>query len=1383
MKKLLLLIVFMGMAALMNAQAIRWATKSISPGTLTEIGNAIAADSAGYTYITGNFKDTIKLNGITATGRGLKDAFVAKLDTLGHCMWIRSLGGTGDDEGLGISVDLSGNVYIAGYFTTKMFLSPVDSLVAVGGIDMFAAKYDANGNLLMKVMEGTAGSDYARGIAADPNNTGDFAIAGDINNNQKYSVSKYFSSGTMNWNKQSSAGTNIFGTGVDMDNVGKVYISGYLQGSITTPNFLSFGGYDAFLVIYTTTGSSLYYYSNFGSAGNDFAYGVRCTSDAKNCYLCGQFATTINFGSGITLSGGSNNGFVVGFTAAGCCTGPTWAKKSLASSPYIAVTADKYRNVFVTDGYFTTYKYMRSTYNALAWYSYPTGSISAGVTGSKGLATDRTGNVYSTGKIGNALTFGDSTFAGGNSAACIEKISSVELKAPLPGTPFCISVKEGDSLMVTIRPSMAYKPGNVFTLQADSSAAGTFTSSYVVGTLAATGNGIIHAYIPHGTTTNNISLRVLSSNPSSVMGDQTYLYTVDKPIPVISAASITRCPGASGTAITVSDWSSTGPFYTYSWSPSTGISSSAYDNASITATITADYIISLTETGSGYGCTGKDTIHVNVYPNVAVITSATPSYICRGTTDTLHAIGTNVSTYAWTPTSTLSGASTANPLSTPTSASVTYTCTVTSPQGCTATSTLSVTSPQTTANAGPVSYNTCLGGAVPLAGTSTGTGGRIYQWTPATGLSNPNIANPSATPAITTMYHLVATDTTNGCKGKDSINIIVGPVAVSANDLTLTCASSGTLTATTTGNYIMPLTYLWSPSSHLSSTTTASTTANPIVNSTYFVTVTTGNGCSGSDSSKVTILSPNYNLSFNAVQQLFTSPPFACQFNNTTPSMSSYTFTWLWGDGTSTVSGGSTVFHVYNYNGTYDVTLIAVSNTTGCSDTLYQPGYIFCTGGTGCSVTSTVSTPDGTSTCMGDTLMVSANTGAGYTYQWNLNGTTISGATSSTYNATVGGNYSVMINNGACSVVSAPVSLSFATPPSAPVITHTGSITTCGGGTVYLTASSGYSSYHWNTGATTQNITATSSGVYTVTVTSGTSSCSSSSSYSLNASTIAPQDICVVGVDSATGKNLVIWNPPVSNEIDSFIVYKEGIVAGQFNQIGSVWYHSFSTFLDMASNPAMQAERYKMAIRDTCGVITLMSAHHKTIHLTINAGAGSTWNLLWNHYEGFSYGTYNIYRGTTATGMTLLTSLASTNSSYTDLTPPAGLVYYQIEAVNPSGCSPTTRSINYSVTRSNIVDDGLTTGMNAFMANDLFTLYPNPATDELNILFTTVNGTSVKTVDLIDMMGRTVLAKRFTVAGSGDLERLNVGELRQGIYFVKVKDNNSESIQRIVITK
>ncbi len=64
-------------------------------------------------------------------------------------------------------------------------------------------------------------------------------------------------------------------------------------------------------------------------------------------------------------------------------------------------------------------------------------------------------------------------------------------------------------------------------------------------------------------------------------------------------------------------------------------------------------------------------------------------------------------------------------------------------------------------------------------------------------------------------------------------------------------------------------------------------------------------------------------------------------------------------------------------------------------------------------------TPQGNTTfCQGGFVTLNANTGTGFTYQWYVNGSLLSGFTNSSYTATQSGNYTVVVSSGACSTTS-----------------------------------------------------------------------------------------------------------------------------------------------------------------------------------------------------------------------------------------------------------------------------------------------------------------------------------------------------------------------------
>jgi PDZ domain-containing secreted protein len=451
-------------------------------------------------------------------------------------------------------------------------------------------------------------------------------------------------------------------------------------------------------------------------------------------------------------------------------------------------------------------------------------------------------------------------------------------------------------------------------------------------------------------------------------------------------------------------------------------------------------------------------------------------------------------------------------------------------------------------------------------------------------------------------------------------------------------------------------------------------------------TIQNSSGCDSIITLNLTINSNQFNADFTVNQTLFTAPPFAAQFTNTTPNPSNYNFTWDFSDGTILQSNNPSVFHQFLNNGLYSVTLIAENILTGCADTMYKDDFIFCAGGTSCTHASTINQTGPITGCLSDSIFLTCNTDPTFSYQWRLNGTYIPGAIDTIYYPTQSGNYSVLISQNSCPEVSSDISVTVSPTPNTPFITSSGTLLPCQASSVTLSVPNNFTTYSWSSGGTASSEVISSSGSYFVSVTNSGGCASTSLPFNVNASFVQPPDVCIVGVNPQTNFNRVIWEHPNSTAIDSFYVYKETNQANIYQKIGGTAFNDTAIFDDVSSNPAVQAYRYKLSLVDSCGVESALGDFHKTIHLTINQGIGSAWNLIWSGYEGFTYPSYNIYRGLNSNNMVLLTTIASNLNSYTDLTAPAGQLYYQIEVVSSFSCDP-SRSFNTS--RSNIVENGV----------------------------------------------------------------------------------------------
>jgi gliding motility-associated-like protein len=126
------------------------------------------------------------------------------------------------------------------------------------------------------------------------------------------------------------------------------------------------------------------------------------------------------------------------------------------------------------------------------------------------------------------------------------------------------------------------------------------------------------------------------------------------------------------------------------------------------------------------------------------------------------------------------------------------------------------------------------------------SGAENYIWSPALGLSNATIANPVATPIVTTTYTVVGYDSLNCFRDTAEVFIEVYPapkvnagpdiISVSGKDITLSPQYSNDITG-----------WLWQPSTGLSCTDCPNPVATPANGVTYTILVTNGDGCTASD--------------------------------------------------------------------------------------------------------------------------------------------------------------------------------------------------------------------------------------------------------------------------------------------------------------------------------------------------------------------------------------------------------------------------------------------------------------------------------------------------------------------------------------------------------
>ena len=510
---------------------------------------------------------------------------------------------------------------------------------------------------------------------------------------------------------------------------------------------------------------------------------------------------------------------------------------------------------------------------------------------------------------------------------------------------------------------------------------------------------------------------------------------------ITASGSTSICQGSS---VTLSAPVATG--YTYLWS-----------NGATTSSITASAAGANTVTVTNNGCSATSapaTITINPVPSAA-ITASGPLSFCDGGAVTLTAPAGNNFTYLWT------NGATSQSVSTTTSGS--FGLTVTNAFGCSTVGTPSV-----------VTVNP-LPAQTPIIGSTTvcqGTGpilshavpGGIYS-TSNSSVLNVATLSGNLTPGVIGTAQITYTySNAFGCSNAVTQTFSVNPsptASISPLGATTFCQGGSVAIQASTG----ASSYLWSNGA--TTPTIAATTSGA-----YTVVVSNTFGCTATSN----VINVNVNPAPNATIYPGTAVNI-CDGSSVTLSTGTAA-AYLWSNGST--SPTITVNAAGNYS-------VLLTGSNGCTSSSQV---------TAVTVTpvpvASISANGPTAICQGSSVVLTAAPAT--SYLWN------NGATTQSITVSTVGSYFVNVGTGACSATSSPVFVSYNPVPQAN-ITPSGPTTFCQGGQVVLSGPSGNGyTYLWSNGATTQGITTSTPGSFSVTVTNayGCSASSAAQSVAVN---------------------------------------------------------------------------------------------------------------------------------------------------------------------------------------------------------------------------------------------------------------------------------------------
>jgi len=215
--------------------------------------------------------------------------------------------------------------------------------------------------------------------------------------------------------------------------------------------------------------------------------------------------------------------------------------------------------------------------------------------------------------------------------------------------------------------------------------------------------------------------------------------------------------------------------------------------------------------------------------------------------------------------------------------------------------------------------------------------GFVYSWSPVTGLSDPAISNPIATPTVTTQYILSVYNAGGGCLTMDTVLVsaalldsslqLIGPSVFCEDPNTVAILKvnpADSIQWYLNGNPI--------PGANQTQYTVLQSGA-------YYATIFSFVGCSSNTPVQVITINPMPAAGFavNTSDQCFRGNQFVYT-NSSTIALGTLQYNWDLGDGTT--SSATDINHSYAQPGTYQVKLFVTSDK-GCKDSIFFAVNVF----------------------------------------------------------------------------------------------------------------------------------------------------------------------------------------------------------------------------------------------------------------------------------------------------------------------------------------------------------------------------------------------------------------------------------------------------------
>ena len=310
--------------------------------------------------------------------------------------------------------------------------------------------------------------------------------------------------------------------------------------------------------------------------------------------------------------------------------------------------------------------------------------------------------------------------------------------------------------------------------------------------------------------------------------------------------------------------------------------------------------------------------------------------------------------------------------------------------------------------------------------------------------------------------------------------------------------------------------------------------------------------------------------------------------------------------------------------------------------------------------------------------------------------------------------------------------------PSTPTISANGPTSFCTGGNVVLTSSSSTGNT-WSTNATTQAITVTSSGSYTVIVTDNNGCTATSTATNVNVSNTPIPTISASASQACSGDTVVL----TSSQADSY-AWSNGATSQSINVVISGSY-TVTTTNAIACNGVGTSDPIVITISQTPVAQGSFTASGNVVNFS-NTSSGA------NSYS-WDFGDFTNSSSNTPT------HAYAANGNYNVI----------LTAINGSCTDTATFSIAISVS------------IEELMGISELTIFPVPASEYINISFNNNNNNAIE-IEMIDELGRLISSSTNSNGGFNTTE-INLNNVLNGLYIIRLTSDGKSVSRKVIVNK